>query len=132
MDRCLEEALAAIPPLCAAAMEVGERYRGHDLTPANEGLSELADGLTSLVGIVGAAGLAFQVDLRHLRCGDYVASTVVSELGTYLEGLVAAQETGDWITVADVLQFDVGPSLKRLAPLLASLRPTQAAGCERG
>jgi hypothetical protein len=125
MDRCLGEAIAAIPPLCATALDVGERYRGHDLKPANRGLSELAEGLTSLVGIVGAAGLAFQVDLRHIRCGDEVASSVVNELGGYLEELVAAQEAGDWITVADVLQFDVEPSLKRLAPILESLRQGQ-------
>jgi hypothetical protein len=125
MDRCLGEAIAAIAPLCATAMDVGERYRGHDLGPANAGLSDLADGLTTLVGIVGAAGLAFQVDLRHVRCGDEVAATVVNELGGYLEELVSAQEANDWITVADVLQFDVEPSLKRLVPLLESLRQGQ-------
>jgi hypothetical protein len=122
MDRCLGEAIAAIPPLSAAAVSVGTRYRGHDTASANAGLLELADGLTSLIGIVGAAGLAFQVDLRNLRCGDQVASTVVNELGSYLESLVAAQEVSDWITVADILQYDVEPSLKRLAPILESLR----------
>jgi hypothetical protein len=127
MDRCLEEALAAIPPLCAAALAVGEGYREHHLAPANMGLVELADGLSSLVGIVGAAGLAFQVDLRHLRCGDQVAATLVAELGSYLESLVMAQEAGDWITVADVLQFDVEPALKRLTPVLESLRQDQTA-----
>jgi hypothetical protein len=117
MDRCLEEATAAIAPLCTAAVELGERYRDHDLRPANQGLVELADGLTSLIGIVGAAGLALHVD----------ATTIVSELGGHLEALVTAQEASDWLTVADVLQFDIEPSLKRLRPLLASLRQGQPA-----
>jgi hypothetical protein len=122
MDRCLEEALAAIAPLAAAAMRVGARFRGVDVRAANEELSELADGLTSVIGIVGAAGLAYQVDLRNMRCGDQVAATVVAELTTYLESLVGAQEAGDWIAVADILQFDVEPALRRLAPVLDSMR----------
>jgi hypothetical protein len=126
MDRCLDEAIAAIPPLCEGAARVGEHFRGHDLTPANEGLAQLADGLTSLMGIVGAAGLAFHVDLCDVPCGDQVAATVVNELTAYLDGLVSAQESGDWITVADVLQFDVEPSLKRLAPVLEALRQGQS------
>jgi hypothetical protein len=122
MDRCLAEAIAAIPPLCRAATDIGEQYRGHDLHQANEGLSGLAEGLSSLVAIVSAAGLAFQVDLREMRSGDQAAAAVVTELGGFLEGLVGAQEGGDWITVADVLQYDVEPTLKRLAPFLESLR----------
>ncbi|MGE3845202.1 MAG: hypothetical protein AB7I50_26890 [Vicinamibacterales bacterium] len=125
MDRCLEEAVAAISPLCAAAMTVGESFRSHRIRPASAELAELADGLSSLIGIVGAAGLAFQVDLRHLRCGDQAASSLVSELGMYLEALVAAQENGDWLSLADILQFDIEPCLKRLAPLLESLRQDQ-------
>jgi hypothetical protein len=127
MDRCLEEAIAAIAPLAAGAQSIGEKFRGHNLTPANQGLCELSEGLSSLIGIVGAAGLAFQVDLRLLRCGDQVAATTVNELGRHLEQLVLAQEQGDWITVADVLQYDVGPSLTRLAPVLESLRQGQPA-----
>jgi hypothetical protein len=122
MDRCLEEALAAVAPLSLAALDVGERYRGHDLESANRGLFELADGLSSLIGIVGAAGMASRVDLDHLQCGDDVAAAVVGEVGRQLEQLVAAQEAGDWITVADLLQYDVAVSLKRLAPVLESLR----------
>jgi hypothetical protein len=127
MDRCLDEALAAIPPLCAAATLVGEGYRAHQLGTANSGLIELADGLSSLVAIVGAAELAFQVDLRQVRLGDQAAATVVAELASCLEALVSAQEVGDWITVADVLQLDVEPALKRLAPILESLRQKQSA-----
>lgn len=127
MDRCLEEAIAAIPPLSAVALSVGEAYRTQRHAAASGGLVELAEGLSSLVGIVGAAGLAFQVDLRHLRCGDQVASTVVGELGAYLDALVTAQEVKDWVTVADVLQFDVEPALKRLVPVLESLRQDQTA-----
>lgn len=125
MDRCLGEAIAAVPPLCTAAVQVGDRYRARDVMRGNEGLLELADGLTSLIGIVGAAGLAFHVDLRDVRCGDKVAATVVSELGTCLETLITAQESGDWGTVADLLQRDVEPSLRRLAPALESLRQGQ-------
>jgi hypothetical protein len=35
---------------------------------------------------------------------------------------VSAQETGDWTSVANALQYDLEPSLKRLAPVLERLR----------
>ncbi len=87
MERCLEEAVAAISPLCAAALAVGEGFRSQKIAPANQALAELAEGLSSLIGVVGAAELAFQVDLQHLRGGGHSAAAVVGELGSHLEAL---------------------------------------------
>lgn len=126
MDRCLAEALASLDPLAAAAAGVGEQFRGHDIAAACEGLVQLIDGMMSLVGILGAAGAMLGVDLQRLQCGDGPATARLVELATFLETLVSAQETQDWITVADVLQYDVEPAIRQLAGLVETVRAAAA------
>lgn len=126
MDRCLAEALASLDPLAVAAAGVGEQFRGHDIAAASEGLVQLIDGLMSLVGILGAAGATLGVDFQRLQCGDGPAAARLVELATFLETLVSAQETQDWITVADVLQYDVEPAIRQLAGLVETVRAAAA------
>lgn len=120
MERCLAEAAASIAPLCEAAVSVGEQFRGFDVGDANRGLSELAESLNSLMGIVGAASLALKVDLRQVMSEDRPVSQLTQELTTYLETTLEAQQSQDWITVADVLQYDLEPALKRWAPVFTA------------
>ncbi len=126
MDRCLAEALASLDPLAAAAAGVGEQFRGHDIAAACDGLVQLIDGMGSLVGILGAAGATLGVDFQRLQCGDEPASARLVELATFLETLAGAQESEDWITVADVLQYDVEPAIRQLAGLVETVRAAAA------
>lgn len=126
MDRCLAEALASLHPLAAAATMVGEQFRGHDIQTACEGLVQLVDGMASLVGILSAASATLGLDLQQLRCGEVPASARLVELASFLEALVSAQEAEDWITVADVLQYDVEPALGRLADVVETVRAAAA------
>lgn len=116
MDRCLAEAAASIDPLCGAVAAVGEQFRGFDVAQANASLVEIAESLSTLVGIVGAAGLALKVDLRHVMSEDRPVSAMVQEMSGFLEVMVEAQQSQDWISVADVLQYDIEPALRRWAP----------------
>lgn len=124
MERTLREAAASVDSLGDAAEAIGESFRGHDLGPANNSLAQLGESLRSVVGIVGAAGLAFHVNLGQVRCGgDRTVSSMVAELTGFVDDLIAAQGIGDWITVADVLQYDVAPALRRWGPMLEELQP---------
>jgi hypothetical protein len=116
MERCLAEAAGSVEPLCAAIAAVGEQFRGFDLAEANGGLIQIAESLSTLVGIVGAAGLALKVDLRQVMSEDRPVSSMVQEMSSFLGAMIEAQQAQDWITVADVLQYDVEPALRRWAP----------------
>jgi hypothetical protein len=127
VERILGEAASSLEGLCLGAAHVGELARGHDAQQAARGMVELAEGVSALVGIVGAAALALQVDLDELRCEDRPAFVLVAELTRLIEQLIAAQAGGDWITIADVLQYDVEPTLREWRPLFASLVGAPAA-----
>ena len=124
MTRCLGDAVAAIDPLCQASLAVGELFRGTDLASANRGLVEVAEGLTTLTSIVGAAGLALKVDLNDVAYGDRSALAAVNELTALVEQVIGAQQRADWIALADILQYDIEPALRGWGPLLETfVRP---------
>lgn len=120
MRRCLEEAAVSIDPLCQAALAIGEGFRGRDVESANAGLAELADGMSTLIAIAGAANLA--------TGAPQTVGPLAGELTGLLEGLVSAQAAHDWIAVADILQYDVEPALRRWAPVFAAAGAAPPAG----
>lgn len=115
VERCLGEAAATVDGLCEAALLVADQFRGHDITTANRDLAGLADGLRALMGIIGAAGLAVRIDLQTISCDGRPVAAMVTEFTGFLEALIAAQQAADWITVADVVQYDIEPALRRWA-----------------
>jgi hypothetical protein len=127
VERILAEAAASLDGLCRGAAQVGELARAHDSQMAARGLVELAEGLSALVGIVGAAALALEVDLGQLRCDDRPASVLLGELTRLIDQVISAQADGDWIAVADVLQYDLEPTLRGWRPLFTSLLQAPAA-----
>jgi len=42
----------------------------------------------------------------------------MEELGAALDAIVMAQESEDWLTVADVLEYDLEPAIRRWVELL--------------
>jgi hypothetical protein len=121
LGRTVAEARAAMPEFRAASRRLADDFRGHDMKRANQGLLEFSQGMGVLLAIVQTAGHALQTPLDSLRVGDRTAHAVLVQFGNHLSGLVSAQETLDWLTVADILEYDVEPALGELASLLEAL-----------
>lgn len=130
MQRCLADAADSIEPLCQAASAIGEDFRGFDIGAASAGLVELADGMSTLIAIAGAANIA-------ARSSDaagggraeaaHPIGLLAEELTGFIDALLEAQQAQDWITVADILQYDVEPALRRWAPVFHSVVGTSPA-----
>ena len=118
MERCMDDALGAVDVLSHAAVQVADQFRGPAIVPARQRLAELAEGLGTLMAITGAAGLALKVDAQHAVHGDRSIASIVTEMTGHLDALIAAQEARDWDRIADVLQHDVEPTLRRWRPVL--------------
>lgn len=126
MRSCLEEAIVGIDALSDATIRIGDGFRRGDLECANRDLAELARGIATLVTIVGAAGLAMRT--RSMDVGEAATEIpdAVNELDRFLQDLIVAQRDQDWITVADVLQYDFEPALRRWRGVLTVLVPVAA------
>jgi hypothetical protein len=118
MERCVAEAIAATDVLAAAAAQIGADVRAGSISRGRLGLAELAEGLASLLAITEAAGLALRVDLEHASCGDRPVASLVEEMTGYVDAMVAAHQAADWAALADVLQHDLEPALRRWKPVL--------------
>jgi hypothetical protein len=62
------------------------------------------------------------VALADLTCGTETGSGLITGMTSHVDALIDAQRTGDWITVADIIEYDVGPALEQWPTLLEALR----------
>ena len=122
--RSVDEAAIALESLRAAARRIGTDFRGHDVSTANRDLSALSDGLRILVTTIHALAQILHLDLNGLDCDGEPAETRIEAAGEALRMLIEAHETEDWITVADVLEYDLDPALGSWRPLLDRFRHT--------
>ena len=96
-------------------------FLGHDLDAANRSLVELADGLRMFVALVAAASVALQLDLEEVECNGEPMTAMTERLAGFVESIISAQQAGDWVTLADTLQYDVEPALAAWSSALTSL-----------
>jgi hypothetical protein len=121
-DDSLREAIGAAVALAAAAERIGEAFRGFDVARANQDLQELAQGIGTLVSIAQALSQASGVALEKVGYEGRTACDMVETLGCHTDELIKARESGDWITVADIIEYDLAPQLQGWPHVFESLR----------
>jgi hypothetical protein len=122
LARVLDEASASLPAIAASCGELATVLRGAQVGAAVRGLGQLAESLSNLVQLVAACAAAQNVPLETLQTADGPALPVLRALDAQLMPLLEAQRAGDWITVADVLEYDVAPLMARFDAVLDALR----------
>jgi hypothetical protein len=113
--------LDAIPPLQETAQRakaLAGIYRGHDLTLAHEGLRDLAAELGAAMVLADVLAGPVGIDLTTVAVEGVTATQHLHQIEATMDSLVAAQESEDWLTVADVLEYDMEPAIRRWAALL--------------
>jgi hypothetical protein len=102
----IDEAVGAAAPMRPAAVALADAFRAHDINRANRELAIFAPNLGALMTLAGnIAELATQVsDGPQLQ----QATTLdVGSLAAHVNALIEAQTSGDWIAVADVLEYEI-------------------------
>jgi hypothetical protein len=125
--RTLDDTSAAVDELCGAARRTSDAFRGFDIKTAQLDLAELAQGLMALTSIVRAMALSLHASLQALDCDGRSVAAIMGEMLGYTEALIAAQQAGDWLSVADTIEYDIEPALGRWQGILGTLRTACAA-----
>jgi hypothetical protein len=123
LDDALEQGALAAEALSTAAGEIGTAFRGTDVAGANLRMSEFANGILSIVWILNTAAAARGVSLALMESNGRAMSAQLSELTGQLIAIVEAQQAEDWLTVADILEYDFKPALRAWQPVFEGLRP---------
>jgi hypothetical protein len=122
LGRVLDEASASLLVLGPSCTELASVLRGVQVDAAARGLGQLAQSLANLVQLVAVSAAARGVALETLQTADGPAMPVLRALDAQLTPLLEAQHAGDWITVADVLEYDIAPIVPRFHAILDALR----------
>ena len=120
LKMCLLEAVQPLQQTAASAQSLAECYRRHDLSRGQEGLTGLAAELRALALLVGTLSGPLGINLS--TDDGLSVDQRVEELVDVLDALLSAQASEDWVTVADILEYDLEPAIRRWAAVL-----TQAA-----
>jgi hypothetical protein len=113
--------LDAIPPLQQTAQRtkaLATIYRGHDLLAGHQGLRDLAAELGAAMVLADVLAGPVGIDLTTVAVEGVTAAQQLQQIGTTMDTLVSAQENQDWLTVADVLEYDLEPAIRRWVALL--------------
>ncbi|MGE3957563.1 MAG: hypothetical protein AB7H96_12655 [Vicinamibacterales bacterium] len=104
------DALRAIEPLRAAASSLAEAFREYDVERGNREMAAFARNLSSLVELTGTIALVTGLETGSL-----------ADVSTQVDRLVAARDSGDYVTVADVLEHDLMGVLEQWRSVLAGV-----------
>jgi hypothetical protein len=122
LGNVLDEASRSLPAVAASAIELAGVLRGAHVESAARGIGQLAETIGSLVQLVAAAASARGLALETLATADGPAMPLLRALDAQLPPLLEAQHAGDWITVADILEYDVAPLMPRFEAVIDRLR----------
>jgi hypothetical protein len=96
-------------------LQLGASFRLQDLQAGHAGLARLAEDLRTLVMLLQTIAESPGFDRASLAIDGVSLQAQLDDLDGWLGSLVSAQATGDWLTVSDVLEYDLEPMLRRLA-----------------
>ena len=116
----IEEAAGAAERMRSAALDLSGSFRTYDLERGNRDLAEFAPSLGALMTLAGNIVHLAGVETPAVRDG---AAAVSSEaLAGHIDAIIQARAVGDWIVVADVLEYEVVKAIDGCGDLLSAVR----------
>ena len=124
VDTCEAQALVAeavqsglnsLAALLEAAQHTADAFRSDDIADANGRLVEVVDTLQALAQLTAMVVEACATD-RAANASD--TSALMDRLRQNLERLVSAAENQDWISAADVLEYDIAELIPKWQSVL--------------
>ena len=128
IDDALAQGIISCHALATAARDARALFRAGDVAAASRALVEFGEGIRSLVVLVGAVAAACATAFDSIETKGRSVSDEVNDLIRQLEDVVAAQQADDWLTVADILEFEFESALAGWRERFAALRFAVADG----
>jgi len=111
IEQCLGDGAEGVDQMIADVKGLTTQFREHDTGAGNYGLAQLAHNLKALIVLVQTLRGPIS-EIQPPLVAALPTEQDVETLGSWLESLVEAQAGQDWLTVADVLEYDLEPTLR--------------------
>ena len=102
--------------LTVTARSAARAFRLHDLPSAHRGLGDFVTTFRLLAALTDTVSLANEPLGDHAL--DAQGAHLLAQLVASLESLLAFNENEDWISVADVLEYEIADTLPRWTTLM--------------
>jgi hypothetical protein len=122
IDDALAHGVISCHALATAARDARALLRAGDAAAACRALLEFGEGIRSLVVLVGAVAAACGTAFDSVETKGRSVSDDVNALIRQLEDVVAAQQADDWLTVADILEYEFEAGLEGWRARFSALR----------
>ena len=121
---CLSAAIEPLEEAAASALALSAEYRQCDVSAGHTGLVQLGARLGEVATLVGLLDGRLGIDIAQVDAG-HPAERQLQTLDAVLQSVVAAQESLDWLTVADILEYDLEPLIRQWTELFRTLTRAQ-------
>lgn len=101
---------------------VGDAFRMGGPEEANAMLNLALEGVGALADLISSARTLSRTDLSELTVAGESLGALEQAGIDVLRELKAAQEKRDWVTVADLIEYELAPILRRWLPMLPHVR----------
>jgi hypothetical protein len=118
----VEQALEGLQPISDAARGAAELFREHELPEAHAALADLVSTLHTLARLIGAVTTADRESRAAALEGPN--AQFLDRVGRSLESLITAAAGEDWISVADVLEYEIAEQLPSWRGVLRTIGRT--------
>jgi len=121
--RTLEGMEEFLDGLAEAINESADKFRIDDETEANRHFVSCVDGLQIFIGVIDKIRSLNGLDFKTIQCASASVAEKEAALLKVLNTLHNKQVNKDWITLADVLEYELLPIIsawRKILPVLCS------------
>jgi hypothetical protein len=120
MSQFFREAAGGVTAIADELQRIGALFRSADPRPANEALTGLPVELRQFIVLVNVLDTQLRIPAAEITVDDLAPADQLARLGAWLESLVDAQINDDPLTIADILEYDLEPFLRRWQEILSA------------
>jgi hypothetical protein len=103
--------------IAAYALKTAELFRIYDETEANQHYAQLLDSLRSMFHFIDGLQKTLQWDFTRTQYQNEPVQKEWIRLTELIDELMKIQEEGDWILLADLIEYEMAPLLETWAKI---------------
>ncbi len=119
--RALDSMDEYVEGLVGLVEQSADKFRTDDETSANKNFINCVEGLQTFIGIIDKVKSINGLDFESMKHNDGAVSVKEQELLQVLNTLFAAQKSRDWITLADILEYELAPLIVEWKEILRAI-----------
>ncbi len=119
--RALDSMDEYVEGLVGLVEQSADKFRTDDETSANKNFINCVEGLQTFIGIIDKVKNINGLDFESMKHSGIAVSVKEQELLQVLNTLFASQKSRDWISLADILEYELAPLIVEWKEILRSI-----------